>query len=201
MTSVLVPNVIEQTSRGERGSDLYSRMLREHIVFLGTPIDDMIANLICAQLLFLESENPDRDINLYVNSPGGDVSSVLAIYDTMQFVRNDVVTFCFGQAIGAPAVLVASGTKGKRFALAHSRIVLNQPSAGAKGQASDIEIQAREIARERDTLDQILSSHSHRSLDEVRSDTERELILSAAEAVAWGLLDEVVTSRELVANP
>ncbi len=195
MTSVLVPNVIEQTSRGERGSDLYSRMLREHIVFLGTPIDDLVANLICAQLLFLESENPDRDINLYINSPGGEVSSVLAIYDTMQFVRNDVVTFCFGQAAGASAVLVASGTKGKRFALGHSRIVLHQPSAGASGQVSDIEIQAKEIAREREALEAILSSHTYRTLDEVRRDTQRDLVLSASEAVAWGVLDEVVTSR------
>jgi ATP-dependent Clp protease, protease subunit len=195
VTSALVPYVIEQTSRGERGSDLYSRMLREHIVFLGTPIDDMIANLVCAQLLFLESENPDRDINLYINSPGGDVTSVLAIYDTMQFVRNDVVTFCFGQAAGASAVLAASGTKGKRFALAHSRIVLHQPTAGASGQASDIEIQAREIAREREALEYILSSHTYRSIDEVRRDTQRDLILSATDAVAWGLVDEVVTNR------
>ena len=192
-----VPNVIEQTSRGERSYDLYSRLLREHIVFIGTPIDDTIANLICAQLLFLESENSDRDINLYINSPGGEITGLMAIYDTLQFIRNDVTTFCYGQAASAAAVLLAAGTKGKRFALPHSRILIHQPYSGAGGQASDIEIQAREIMRMRTMLDEILSKHTGQTIEKISSDTERDYILSAEEAVAYGIIDEVITSRAL----
>lgn len=192
-----VPNVIEQTSRGERSYDLYSRLLREHIVFIGTPIDDTIANLICAQLLFLESENADRDINLYINSPGGEITGLMAIYDTLQFIRNDVTTFCYGQAASAAAVLLAAGTKGKRFALPHSRILIHQPYSGAGGQASDIEIQAREIMRMRTMLDEILAKHTGQTIEKISSDTERDYILGAEEAVAYGIIDEVITSRAL----
>jgi ATP-dependent Clp protease, protease subunit len=195
MPSVLIPTVIEQTARGERAFDLYSRMLAEHIVFIGTPIDDVVANLICAQLLFLEAENPDRDINLYVNSPGGDPIAMLAIYDTMQFIRNDVSTFCFGQAVSVAAVLLSAGTKGKRFALPHTRVMLHQPSARASGQVSDIELQARELERTRTAMEAIISAHTYRSVDEIRRDTSREFVLTAEEAVTYGLIDEIVNGR------
>ena len=193
----LVPTVVEQTNRGERAYDLYSRLLRDNIVFIGTPIDDVVANLICAQVLFLESENPDRDINVYINSPGGSITALLAIYDTLQFIRNDVSTICFGQAASAAAVLLAAGTKGKRFALPNARILIHQPYSGAGGQASDIEIQAKEIQRLRTMLDEILSKHTGQSVERVSKDTDRDFILGADEAKAYGIIDEVITSRDL----
>jgi ATP-dependent Clp protease, protease subunit len=192
-----VPMVVEQTNRGERAYDLYSRLLKEHIVFVGTPIDDMIANLLCAQLLFLESENPDRDINIYINSPGGDVTGLMAIYDTCQFIRNDISTICFGQAASAAAVLLASGTKGKRFALPHSRILIHQPYSGAGGQASDIEIQARELMRIQTDLEDILSKHTGQTSEKIHKDTDRDYIMSAEEAKTYGIIDHVISSREL----
>ena len=184
----LVPTVVEQTNRGERAYDLYSRLLREHIIFLGTPIDDTIANLVCAQLLFLESENPDKDISLYINSPGGEITALFAIYDTLQFIKNSITTICFGQAASAAAVLLAAGTKGKRFALPHSRILIHQPYSGAGGQASDIEIQAREIMRMREMLEEMLSLHTGQSKEKVSRDTDRDYIMSAAEAVTYGII-------------
>jgi ATP-dependent Clp protease, protease subunit len=196
----LVPTVVEQTNRGERAYDLYSRLLREHIIFVGTPIDDTISNLICAQLLFLESENPDRDINIYINSPGGDVTGLMAIYDTCQFIKNDISTICFGQAASAAAVLLASGTKGKRFALPHARILIHQPYSGAGGQASDIEIQAKELMRIQTDLEEILSLHTGQTAERIHKDTDRDYIMTAAEAQTYGIIDEVISSRDLV-NP
>lgn len=192
-----VPNVIEQTNRGERYSDLFSRLLREHIIFLGTPIDDVVANLICAQLLFLESENPDKDISIYINSPGGEITALMAIYDTMRFIRNDVSTICYGQAASAAAVILAAGAKGKRFALPNSRILIHQPYSGAAGQASDIEIQAREILRMREMLDAVLSECTGQSVEKISKDTERDYIIGAAEAVEYGLIDEVISTRDI----
>ena len=196
----LVPTVVEQTTRGERAYDLYSRLLRDNIVFIGTPIDDTIANLICAQVLFLESENPDRDINVYINSPGGTITALLAIYDTLSFIRNEVSTICFGQAASAAAVLLAAGTKGKRFALPHSRILIHQPYSGAGGQASDIEIQAKEIKRLRVMLEEILATHTGQSVERISKDTDRDFIMGAEEAKAYGIIDEVITARDIV-NP
>jgi ATP-dependent Clp protease protease subunit len=197
----LVPNVIEQTSRGERGSDLYSRLLRENIIFLATPIDDTVANLICAQLLFLESENPDKDISLYINSPGGDMIGLFAILDTMRFIAADVATICVGQAASAAAVLLASGAHGKRYVLPHARILIHQPHGGASGQAVDIEIQAKEIIRMRELLDNILAHHSGQTVDKVKNDTDRDFIMSALEAKDYGLVDEVISNRELASVP
>jgi ATP-dependent Clp protease protease subunit len=194
--SYLVPTVVESSNRGERAYDLYSRLLRERIIFLGTPIDDTVANLVCAQLLFLESEDPDKDIHLYINSPGGDITALLAIYDTLKFIRPDVSTFCFGQAASAAAVLLAAGAKGKRFALPHARILMHQPWGGVGGQASDIELQAREILRIRDLLNGIISSDTGQSAERVESDTDRDFIMTAAEAVEYGVVDEVISSRE-----
>ena len=191
----LVPTVVEQTNRGERAYDLYSRLLREHIIFLGTPIDDTIANLICGQMLFLESENPDKDISLYINSPGGEITGLMAIYDTMTFIKNDITTFCYGQAASAAAVLLAAGTPGKRFALPHSRILIHQPYSGAGGQASDIEIQAREILRMREILDGLLAHHPGQTIEKISKDTDRDYIMEAEEARAYGIIDEVLTSR------
>jgi len=191
----LVPTVVENSSRGERAYDLYSRLLRERIIFLGTPIDDTIANLICAQMLFLESEDPDKDINLYINSPGGDITGLLAIYDTMKYIKPDVSTFCFGQAASAAAVLLGAGTKGKRFALPHARVLLHQPWGGVGGQASDIEIQAREMLRMKDMLNGLLAHDTGQSVEKITTDTDRDYIIGAEEAVAYGLIDEVITSR------
>lgn len=196
--SYYIPNVWETTSRGERGYDIYSRLLKERIIFLGTPIDDGVANIVMAQLLHLESEDPDRDISLYINSPGGSFTALTAIYDTMQFVRPDIQTLCMGQAASAAAVLLAAGTKGKRLALQHSRVLIHQPSGGAEGQSSDIEIQAREILRLRLLLEQLLAQHTGRSEELIRSDIERDKILTAAEAVDYGLVDEVVLTRKMV---
>lgn len=197
----LVPTVVESTNRGERAFDLYSRMLKEHIIFLGTPIDDTVANLISAQLLFLESENADKDISIYINSPGGDITALLAIYDTMKYVKNDITTFCYGQAASAAAVLLAAGTKGKRFSLPHSRILLHQPYGGAGGQASDIEIQAKEILRMRELLNEMLAYDTGQTVERIAKDTDRDFILSATEARDYGIIDEVITARELAGVP
>jgi ATP-dependent Clp protease protease subunit len=194
----LVPTVVEQTNRGERAFDLYSRLLKDNIIFLGTPIDDTIANLVSAQLLHLESENPDKDINIYINSPGGDITALFAIYDTMQYVKPDIATICFGQAASAAAVLLAAGTPGKRMALPHARVLLHQPWGSGGGQASDIEIQAREIMRMRDLLNQILSRHSGTDIEKIQRDTDRDFVLSAPEAQEYGIIDEVIASREIV---
>ncbi len=191
----LVPTVVESSNRGERAYDLYSRLLRERIIFLGTPIDDTIANLICAQMLFLESEDPDKDINLYINSPGGDITGLLAIYDTMKYIKPDVSTFCFGQAASAAAVLLAAGTKGKRYALPHARVLLHQPWGGVGGQASDIEIQAREILRMKDMLNAMLATDTGQTVERITKDTDRDYIIGAQEAVDYGLIDDVLSAR------
>jgi ATP-dependent Clp protease protease subunit len=191
----LVPTVVESSNRGERAYDLYSRLLRERIIFIGTGIDDTIANLVCAQMLFLESEDPDKDINLYINSPGGDITGLFAIYDTMKYIKPDVSTFCFGQAASAAAVLLAAGTKGKRYALPHSRVLLHQPWGGVGGQASDIEIQAREILRMKDILNEMLAQDTGQTVERITQDTDRDFILEAKDAVAYGLIDEVITQR------
>jgi len=191
----LVPTVIEQTSRGERGYDIYSRLLKDRIVFLGTPIDDAVGNLIMAQLLHLESEDPDKDINLYINSPGGDVSALLAIYDTMQYIKPDVSTIVMGLAASAAAVLSLAGAAGKRFALPNARILLHQPHGGAQGQAVDIEIQAREMIRLRKLLDSLIAKHTGQPLEKVEKDTDRDFILTAEEALAYGVIDEIITRR------
>jgi ATP-dependent Clp protease protease subunit len=196
----LVPTVVEQTNRGERGYDLYSKLLKENIIFIGTPIDDTVANLICAQLLHLESENPDKDINLYINSPGGDITGLFAIYDTMQFIKPDITTICFGQAASAAAVLLAAGTKGKRLALPHSRVLIHQPYAQAQGQGTDIELAAREIMRMRDLLEQILADHTGQEVEKVHRDTDRDFVMSAEEAKEYGIIDEVISARELADN-
>jgi ATP-dependent Clp protease protease subunit len=195
MKNYLVPIVIEQTNRGERSFDIYSRLLKDRIVFLGTPIDDNVGNLIMAQLLHLEAENPERDINLYINSPGGDVSPLLAIYDTMQYVRSDVSTICMGQAASAAAVLLLAGAKGKRLALPHSRVTLHQLQGGAEGQASDVEIQAAEISRTRRLLEGLIAEHTGQPLERVAEDTDREFILTADEAAEYGVVDEVIAER------
>ncbi len=197
----LVPTVVEQTNRGERAFDIYSRLLKERIVFLGTPIDDTVANLIMAQLLHLESEDSDKDINLYINSPGGEITGLFAIYDTMQFIKPDIATYCMGQAASAAAVLLAAGTKGKRHALPHSRILLHQPYSGAGGQASDIEIQAREINRMRELLESVVAHHTGQTVEQVNKDTDRDFIMSADEAKAYGIIDEVIATRELNSVP
>jgi ATP-dependent Clp protease protease subunit len=191
----LVPTVVESSSRGERAYDLYSRMLKEHVIFLGTPIDDTISNLVCAQMLFLESENADKPISLYINSPGGEITALLAIYDTMRYVGNEIHTFCYGQAASAAAVLLAGGTKGRRFALPHARILMHQPYGGAAGQATDIEIQAKEILRMKDLLNQMLADDTGQPFERVSKDTERDFIMSAEEAQAYGVIDEVISTR------
>ena len=195
-TNYTIPIVIEQTSRGERSFDIYSRLLKERIIFLGTPIDDGVANVVMAQLLHLESEDPDRDISIYINSPGGSFTALTAIYDTMQFVKPEIQTICIGQAASAAAVLLAAGTKGKRLALEHARVLIHQPSGGGEGQSSDIEIQAREILRMRDLLEQMLARHSGQDVAKVRKDLDRDKILTAREAVEYGLIDEVVSTRK-----
>jgi ATP-dependent Clp protease, protease subunit len=191
----LVPMVIEQSGRGERAYDIYSRLLRERIVFLIGPVNDATANLVVAQMLFLESENPDKEIFLYINSPGGSVSAGLSIYDTMQFIKPDVSTLCMGLAASMGAFLLAAGTKGKRLALPNSRIMIHQPSGGAQGQATDIEIQAREILRLRETLNRILAERTGQSLDKIKADSERDYFMSAPEAKDYGLIDQVIEKR------
>ena len=199
-TSYTIPIVIEQTSRGERSFDIYSRLLKERIIFLGTPIDDGVANVVMAQMLHLESEDPDRDISIYINSPGGSFTALTAIYDTMQFVKPEIQTICMGQAASAAAVILAAGAKGKRLALEHARVLIHQPSGGGEGQSSDIEIQAREILRMRDLLEQMLADHTGRDAEQIRKDIERDKILTAREAVEYGIIDEVVSSRKIAAG-
>jgi ATP-dependent Clp protease protease subunit len=193
----LVPTVIEQTNRGERAFDIYSRLLKERIIFLGTPIDDTVSNLMIAQLLHLESEDPDKDISIYINSPGGEITGLFAIYDTMQYIKPDVQTICVGQAASAAAVLLAAGASGKRFALPHARILIHQPHGGASGQAVDIEIQAKEIIRMRELLDNLLAHHTGQTVEKVGHDTDRDFIMSAPEAAEYGIVDEVISNREL----
>jgi len=195
----LVPNVVEQTSRGERAYDLYSRLLKENIIFLQTPVDDQIASLICAQLIHLESENPDKDINVYINSPGGDITALFAIYDTMQFIRNDIATICLGQAASAAAVLLAAGAKGKRLALPHARVLLHQPwGQVGYGQVTDLELAANEILRMRELLDQILSDHTGQPVEKIHEDTDRDFVMEANEALEYGIIDQVISARESV---
>ena len=192
----LVPMVVEQTSRGERAFDIYSRLLKDNIIFISTPIDDQIANLIVAQLIFLEAEDPEKDISLYINSPGGSITAGMAIYDTMQFIRADVSTLCVGQCASMAALLLAAGAKGKRFALPNSRILIHQPSGGAEGQASDIRIMAEEIIRMRELTSNILAKHSGQDYEQIERDVERDRIMSAVQAKEYGLIDEVITHRE-----
>jgi len=194
-----IPSVVEQTSRGERGYDLYSRLLRDNIIWLDTPIDDSSASLTCAKLVYLESENPDKDISIYINSPGGDITALFAIYDTMQFIKNDVATICLGQAASAAAVLLAAGTKGKRMALPHSRILLHQPYGQVGyGQVTDLELAAKEILRMRDLLEEMLAQHTGQSLERIHTDTDRDFVMEASEALAYGIIDDVITTREFV---
>jgi ATP-dependent Clp protease protease subunit len=195
----VIPTVFEQTSRGERYFDIYSRLLKDRIIFLGTPIDDTIANLIMAQLLHLESEDPDKDIFLYINSPGGSITSLFAIYDTMQYIKPDVNTVCMGMAASAAAVILAGGAEGKRFGLPHARVMLHQPHGGAQGQATDIEIQARLIVQMREQLNKILAQHSGQDLEKIERDTERDYWMMADEAKEYGVIDGVLTRRELAA--
>ena len=192
----LIPMVVEQSSRGERSFDIYSRLLNERIVFLGTPVDDQIANLIVAQLLHLESEDPDKDISLYINSPGGSITAGMAVYDTMQFIRPDVTTICVGQCASMAALLLAAGAHGKRFALPNSRILIHQPSGGAQGQASDIRIMAEEILRMRELTSRIIAKHTGQTYEVIERDVERDRIMSAAQAKEYGLIDEVIAHRE-----
>jgi ATP-dependent Clp protease protease subunit len=195
----VIPMVIENTGRYERAFDIYSRLLKDGIIFLGTPIDDQVANLVMAQMLFLESEDPERDIRLYINSPGGDIYALLSIYDTMQYVRNDVSTTVMGMAASAAAVILAAGTKGKRFALPNSRVLIHQPRGQAGGQAADIEIWAREVLGLRSRLDEILASHTGQAIDKIKTDTDRDFIMTADEAKQYGMVDEVISARKLVA--
>lgn len=192
----LVPIVVEQTSRGERAYDIYSRLLKDRIIFVGTPIDDTISNLVIAQLLFLEAEDPEKDIHLYINSPGGIVTSGLAIYDTMQYIKPDVSTICIGQAASMGALLLAAGAKGKRFALPHARILIHQPLGGFQGQATDVDIQAREILRLREKLNELLVQHTGQPLEKIRQDTERDYFMSPEQAKEYGLVDEVIVSKD-----
>ncbi|HMG74639.1 MAG TPA: ATP-dependent Clp endopeptidase proteolytic subunit ClpP [Pyrinomonadaceae bacterium] len=192
----LIPMVVEQTSRGERAFDIYSRLLKDNIIFLGTPIDDQIANLIVAQLLFLEAEDPEKDINVYINSPGGSVTAGLAIYDTMQFIRPDVTTICVGMCASMGALLLTAGAKGKRFALPNSRILIHQPSGGMQGQATDVRIHAEELIRIRELTSEILAKHTGQSMEQIELDVERDRYLSAVQAKEYGLIDEVIAHRE-----
>ena len=194
--SYLVPTVVESTSRGERAFDIYSRLLKDRIIFLGTAIDDAVANLVMAQLLHLESEDPDRDVNLYINSPGGEITSLFAIYDTIQYIKPDVSTVCMGMAASAAAVILAGGAEGKRFALPHARVMLHQPHGGARGQAADIEIQARLIVQMREQLNRILADHTGQDYEKVAKDTDRDFWMLAAEARDYGIVDDVLTSRD-----
>jgi ATP-dependent Clp protease protease subunit len=201
MAGSLVPTVIEETARGERAFDVYSRLLRERIVFLGEPIDDPVANTVVAQLLFLDSVEPGKDVALYVNSPGGSSTALFAIYDTMQFLKSDVATYCLGQAASAAAVILASGTRGKRYALPNSRVLLHQPHGGLEGQSTDLEIHAREIVRQRRRVEELLAEHTGQPIERIHRDTDRDFILGPREALEYGIVDEVVTRRALVGVP
>jgi ATP-dependent Clp protease protease subunit len=192
----LIPMVVEQTSRGERAYDIYSRLLKDNVVFLGTPIDDNVANLIIAQLLFLEAEDPERDINLYINSPGGTITAGLAIYDTMRFIRPDITTICIGQAASMAALLLAAGTASKRFALPNSRIIMHQPMGGVQGQATDVDIQAKELTRLRERIVEILAEHTKQPIEKIRQDSDRDFILNAQQAREYGIIDQVISKRE-----
>ncbi len=192
----LVPMVVEQTSRGERAFDIFSRLLKDSIIFIGTPIDDQIANLLVAQLLFLEAEDPERDINLYINSPGGSITAGMAIYDTMQFIKNDVTTICVGQCASMGALLLTAGTKGKRFALPHARVLIHQPSGGASGQETDVRIMAQEILRMREMTSRLIAHHTGQDFDQVEKDVERDRILTPIQAKEYGLIDEVIEHRD-----
>lgn len=194
---MLIPMVIEQSSRGERAYDIYSRLLKDRIIFVGEQVHDGMANTIIAQMLFLESEDPDKDINLYINSPGGSVTAGLAIYDTMQYIRPGIATICMGQASSMGALLLAAGSKGKRFALPHSRIMIHQPLGGAQGQATDIDIQAREIMKIKKIIHEILAKHTGQPLDRIRQDTERDFFMDSKEALDYGLVDRIITEREI----
>ncbi len=194
---MLIPMVIEQSSRGERAYDIYSRLLKDRIIFLGDGVDDAVANIVIAQMLFLESEDPDKDINLYINSPGGAVTAGMAIYDTMQYIRPDIVTICMGQNTSMAALLLAAGAHGKRYALPHSRIMIHQPLGGAQGQATDIDIQAKEILKVRDTLNEILAEHTGQPIEKIREDTERDYFMTAEEAKEYGIIDKIITTREM----
>ncbi|MCP4111580.1 MAG: ATP-dependent Clp endopeptidase proteolytic subunit ClpP [Desulfobacteraceae bacterium] len=191
-----MPYVIEQTSRGERVYDIYSRLLKDRIIFLGTAIDDVVANLLIAQFLFLESEEPEKEINFYINSPGGVVTAGLAVYDTMQYIKSDITTVCIGQAASMGAVLLSAGTRGKRYSLPNSRILIHQPMGGSQGQASDIAIQAKEILRMKDTLNKILALHTGKELKQIQKDTDRDFFMSGKEAKKYGIIDHVITSRD-----
>jgi ATP-dependent Clp protease protease subunit len=192
---MLIPMVVEQTNRGERAYDIYSRLLKDNIVFIGTPIDDNLANLVVAQLLFLEAEDPEKEISIYINSPGGIITAGLAIYDTLQFIRPDVTTYCIGQAASMAAVLLAAGTPGKRFALPNSRVIIHQPSGGASGQATDINIQAKEILRTRQRLNEILAKHTGQDIAKIEQDVERDFIMTAEVAREYGIIDQVISKR------
>jgi ATP-dependent Clp protease protease subunit len=194
---MLIPIVVEQSSRGERAYDIYSRLLKDRIIFMGEQVVDGMANTVIAQMLFLESEDPDKDINVYVNSPGGSVTAGLAIYDTMQYIKPAVTTICMGQTTSMAALLLAAGAKGKRYALPHSRIMIHQPLGGAQGQATDIDIHAREILKIRDTLNQILAKHTGQPIERVRKDTERDFFMNAEEAKEYGIIDKIITTREM----
>jgi ATP-dependent Clp protease protease subunit len=196
----LIPIVVEQSSRGERAYDIYSRLLKDRIIFLGTPVDDNVANLIIAQLLFLESDDPDKDINFYINSPGGSVTAGLAIYDTMQYIKPDVSTLCMGQAASMGAVLMAAGAAGKRFCLPNARVLIHQVLGGFQGQASDVEIHAKEILKARERINEVLSHHTGQNLDKVAKDTERDYFMSAEEALEYGLVDRVISQREIASE-
>jgi len=194
---MLIPMVVEQSSRGERAYDIYSRLLKDRIIFLGDTINDAVANIVIAQMLFLESEDPDKDINIYINSPGGTVTDGLAIYDTMQYIKPDIVTICMGQNSSMAALLLAAGTKKKRYGLPHSRVMIHQPLGGAQGQATDIDIQAREILKIRDTLNTILADHTGQPIEKIREDTERDYFMTAEEAKKYGIIDKIITTREM----
>ena len=195
-SQMLVPIVVEQSGRGERAYDIYSRLLKDRIIFIGTPIDDVVANLIIAQLLFLQMEDPEKDISMYINTPGGVVTAGLAVYDTMQFLKPDVCTYCVGQATSMGAILLGAGAKGKRFSLPNARIMMHQPWGGTQGAAADISIQAKEILRMRDRIEEILAKHTGQPLDKIKKDTDRDYFLSAEEAKAYGLVDEVITGKK-----
>jgi ATP-dependent Clp protease protease subunit len=194
---MLIPMVIEQSSRGERAYDIYSRLLKDRIIFMGEQVQDDMANIVIAQMLFLESEDPDKDINLYLNSPGGVTTSGLAIYDTMQYIKPDIATICMGQAASMGALLLAAGAKGKRYALPHSRVMIHQPLGGMQGQATDIDIHAKEILKTRDTLNSILAKHTGQDLEKIRKDTERDFFMSSEEAKEYGIVDKIITTREM----
>lgn len=197
---MLIPVVVEQSNRGERAYDIYSRLLKDRIIFMGEQVADGMANTVIAQMLFLESEDPDKDINVYINSPGGSVTAGLAIYDTMQYIKPEVATICLGQTTSMAALLLAAGGQGKRYALPHSRIMIHQPLGGAQGQATDIDIQAREILKMRDVLNQILAKHTGQDIEKIRVDTERDFFMSSEEALEYGLIDRIITTREMQEN-